>query len=476
MNGFSIKLLLLVLAVSLLGFVPGQDGWPPLYTAIRKGDLPAVKQLVEQGAAVNAKPGEWSPLMDSVKEGQEPIFDYLLSKGAEVDAVDADGCTVLHWAVAYRCVGAVQKLLVRHLNVNQPDNSGNTPLAFACERVRYLRPNQDAVELGSMAKLLLDAGAHINQQNKQGRTPLMLAATNGSSAWTHVLLERGADVSRRDEQSNTALLLAADHGYRDIAELLMQHGADVNVANQRRDTPLILASENGDARFVRLLLSHDADSNAQDNQGHTAYDRAIQINVGVILEGAGTRITGRKQAATRREQEEASNLDFTLYDLILADLRKDPEFRIWEWPQKHGRTTPLIFTETRAYADYIFGLTDYVENDSYGVKVGTALPEVMADVKRRNVKSVALKGYQPKFEARPVTRRQLERLWRQHVSRFYPQCVIYFSLPGYSADGNTAYVFFHYFDGGIDGTREGFFCFTSQEHEWRIARKRFSFL
>ena len=60
-----------------------------------------------------------------------------------------------------------------------------------------------------VVKKLLEAGATIDDRNKDGRTALMEAIDVGSEDVVLALIEAGADIKARDNNDNTALTLAA---------------------------------------------------------------------------------------------------------------------------------------------------------------------------------------------------------------------------------------------------------------------------
>ena len=68
-----------------------------------------------------------------------------------------------------------------------------------------------------VAGLLLGAGADPNARDKNGQTPLMLAAENGDLAMVRWLLDHGADPSLKDDLGETALSCA--DGYTHIDEI-----------------------------------------------------------------------------------------------------------------------------------------------------------------------------------------------------------------------------------------------------------------
>jgi ankyrin repeat protein len=138
-------------------------------------------------------------------------------------------------------------------------------------------------------------------------TPLVYAARAGSVDAARVLLEAGADVNQVTRYGWSALLAATQNRNYLMGKFLIEQGADVNIANKGGWTPLYLATDNrnlegGDyptrmpdmdqLAFIRLLLDQGADPNARmiestetrtvftnqwlDEEGATAFLRASQ--------------------------------------------------------------------------------------------------------------------------------------------------------------------------------------------------------
>ena len=59
-------------------------------------------------------------------------------------------------------------------------------------------------------------------------TALMYASKNGHTTCVKLLLEAGANVNLQDRDNRTALMYGATNGYDDCVELLLKTGADVN--------------------------------------------------------------------------------------------------------------------------------------------------------------------------------------------------------------------------------------------------------
>jgi ankyrin len=115
-----------------------------------------------------------------------------------------------------------------------------------------------------------------------GLSALTFAARQGDLESAKLLLSAGADINQTTEYGWTPLLTATNNRHYVLGKYLMEHGADVNKANKGNWTPLYLATDNrniegGDypvpkpdmdhLEYIQLLLEHGADPNrpAKDN-------------------------------------------------------------------------------------------------------------------------------------------------------------------------------------------------------------------
>jgi ankyrin len=93
-----------------------------------------------------------------------------------------------------------------------------------------------------------------------GDTALMFAARVGDLASAKLLLAAGANVNDADAWGVSAMVLAAHSGFTEMVEFLLDHGADANAIGPGF-TALHEAIMRRDERMVTALLAHGANPN-----------------------------------------------------------------------------------------------------------------------------------------------------------------------------------------------------------------------
>jgi ankyrin repeat protein len=145
-------------------------------------------------------------------------------------------------------------------------------IAMACSTPIFCGEIHDAAKAGDLAKvkaLLKENPKLVLSKDKEGWTPLHVAAENGCKDVVELLLASKADVNAIGKFGLAPLHLAARKGSKDVAQLLLANKARVNARNNNRETPLHLAALKGDLDMVELLLTNKADVNAKDKEGET---------------------------------------------------------------------------------------------------------------------------------------------------------------------------------------------------------------
>ena len=122
--------------------------------------------LITAGADVNLADGEsGTALMCTINNNHEKVFTYLLEKGADTNKVSRDnGRSAMHYAARYSKLKFMQSLIQYGANVNQADDSGQTPLITVASYPKYT----DARKTIDCIKLLLEKGAFVNYLSNKG--------------------------------------------------------------------------------------------------------------------------------------------------------------------------------------------------------------------------------------------------------------------------------------------------------------------
>jgi ankyrin repeat protein len=257
---------------------PQADGATALHWAVHRNNLQVADLLIRAGAKVNAVNDLGAtPLWLSAVNGSGAMIERLLAAGANPNLALASGETPLMTAARTGDVNTVRLLLAHGAKVNATGFRGQTALMWAAEQqhtevVRTLVENGADVHARSEVwRQLENTAGNANpagdfEMAHGGSTPLFFAARTGSVATARVLLDAGAPVNDRAADGTSPLVVAAHSGHGALAAYLVERGADVNSAGSGY-TALHAAVIRGDVDLVKALLAHGADANATLQHG-----------------------------------------------------------------------------------------------------------------------------------------------------------------------------------------------------------------
>jgi ankyrin repeat protein len=286
------------------------DGATALHWAVVQEDLDAVAVLLRAGANANAANDYGvTPLSLACTNRNVDVIKKLLAAGADANAATSMGETALMTCTRTGTADGVAALLDHGAkNVNAPEKShGQTALMWAA--------TQDDPGL---ARLLLAHGADVHARSASyqlpvnhgsggggfgetvllpqgGFTPLLFAARHGRIESARVLLEAGADVNETAPNGDSVLVMASFSGQGKFAAFLLEHGADPNAARAGYAT-LHTAVLRGDLELVKALCSHGADPNIRLTKGSRQQRDSMWFALSESLAGATPFLLAAKYA------------------------------------------------------------------------------------------------------------------------------------------------------------------------------------
>ena len=171
--------------------VPDNSGRTAILEAAWGGYLDVVKYLVDKGADVNAADRSGvTPLMRAAEEGHAQIVSFLITKGANVHAKGSvKGTTALMLAAEQGHVKVLEVLLSKGAKINDIDRYEETALARAY-RLSQTKAAQFLESKGGRGKPERSSYTSSGDRERSGKTPL--------PNWSAAAAESGMDDDRAE--------------------------------------------------------------------------------------------------------------------------------------------------------------------------------------------------------------------------------------------------------------------------------------
>ena len=134
------------------------------------------------------------------------------------------------------------------------------------------------------ALILMSGAAHAGDGED-----LLKAAFTGDLAQVRTLLEKGADIDHQNRDGVTALILSSQQGHGWIVQALLAKGAEIDIQNKYGATAVTIASLFGNDRIVKTLLAKGANVELRARDGATALKKSKTQQIKQLLRAAGVR-------------------------------------------------------------------------------------------------------------------------------------------------------------------------------------------
>ncbi len=247
-------------------------GMTPLLFAIRDGNAPMTRLLLDRGARIEESSGNHTtPLIIALLNGQVGIATELLNRGADPNASDD-----YHRAALF---ASIDLRNFNHEKYGDLPTDGRDPINLIQALLKKgANPNLQTDTVPVHGLMQFDA----SWVNFDGETPFVRAALSGDIEVMRLLLEHGADPNIATTQGSTALMAAAginwipgqtytrgEADYVEAVKLCLEHGAPVNASNSLGLTAMHGAANRGWLSIMQILADHGAKIDAKDKEGRT---------------------------------------------------------------------------------------------------------------------------------------------------------------------------------------------------------------
>ncbi|KAL9083577.1 MAG: hypothetical protein Q9159_005705 [Coniocarpon cinnabarinum] len=205
-----------------------------------------------------------TPLSWAAEIGNEDHVRTLLEYGANPEISSVAGFRPLHYAAQGAKVGCMQALLDHHADVSAHNEWGQHALNITC----YFSDNPEC------ARVLLDGGADIDEQDTYESSALSTAAFTNRPSMLHYLLERGAAINNVRSDTISPLDEAVSMNSHECISILLRRGASITFRNMFDNTLLHTMARRADLWTMELFAnqSHlpNFDVTLADCDGNTA--------------------------------------------------------------------------------------------------------------------------------------------------------------------------------------------------------------
>ncbi len=292
-------------------------GTSALMWAVAYQNPAAVDVLIQHGADVAAKSktvprGRRPYLADTTRSRLEDFKRGVGQAGRSIPVDLGEGATARRYSdeelfaeefqAAQRAEAALAPSAPQAAEPRPSDEDAESYTRGAPEQWGGLTPLVFAARQGDLesARLLLAAGADVNQTTEFGWTPLLTAIQNRYYRFAALLLDNDADPSIANHGGWSPLYIATDNrnieggdyptrrpdlDHLDLIRELLARGADVNGRmksstetrtifthqwlHEEGATPFLRAAQSGDMTLLQLLLEHGADPLLATEDGTT---------------------------------------------------------------------------------------------------------------------------------------------------------------------------------------------------------------
>ncbi|RDD36842.1 Transient receptor potential cation channel subfamily A member 1 [Trichoplax sp. H2] len=241
----------------------------PIHIAAKNGFCDIAELLIKHHCNVNATDNLGkTALHHAATSNDSKMIEIILENSGELEAVDKNEMTPLLLAAYRGRKKSVKCLLDHYANILAQDLCGRTAMHLVAHQQNT-----------AILKLIMESNGEqlIHLPDKNGVTPLFIAAEQGSVATLKELWAKSPKADVQDQYKNTILHVAAKNNHRDTVWYILKCiSQDINARNNFGQRPIHLAAKYGHYRIIVLLSDAGSELNDRDSFSHSPLHYCVQ--------------------------------------------------------------------------------------------------------------------------------------------------------------------------------------------------------
>lgn len=269
------------------------------YEAIVKAKAENDKNGVKSGIiddegmkAIESELNDMKEIASKLKEERETIYKSLVNAGANVNTVNEDNRSAIFFANGK---DYANWLINDGADLYIEDKDGNNPLIYAVlnnkkELIEVLKEKYTNDKNETIDNIFYQlAFAPVDSHMQQSLLEKGVISYVSNEIDMEKLKEKDSTfnvkgINYQNEDGNSPLLVACASNLPFLASLYIRLGADINIKNSNDETPLMHAIGTGNVQLVEFLIDKGADATAQTKDGKTILEFAEEVQNKEILE------------------------------------------------------------------------------------------------------------------------------------------------------------------------------------------------
>ena len=301
---------------------PTHDNRNYLHWASGKGNIEIVKYLIAKGSDINLEDSHGSfPITAAASSGQNntEIYEAFFKAGIDPKKKYQNGANLLLLAISSdKELKAADYFATKGMSLKDVDNDGNTSFTYAARSgnipllkkllEKGVKPNDNALFTAAQGSrresntietykyLVEEVKIKPTALNKSGQNVLhVLAGKPNQIEIIKYFISKGVDPNKADKEGNTPLMVAASARETSVLEFLLPTAKNVNAQNIKGESALTNAVKSGTPEAVSLLLAKGADIKVLDKDGNNLGFYLVQSYRPQMMGGRGGDSAGAKQ-------------------------------------------------------------------------------------------------------------------------------------------------------------------------------------